>query len=181
MPTVFTVAEAIELSKLGKFDILSIDLNLALATAVVLPAVVPIPASSPPAVNALVGFVSGYRVLTERFNFGGTDAPNSVYYELHDEKGYYCGNEIKQSNQENHCTHICTGNYVNLRLWNITLPPAAVYIDFTCWYYIWPTINDEKVMAILKAQPNLLREIVDQLSSIRQAVGGPPPLPQPGA
>jgi len=169
MPTVFSMAEAIELSRLGKFDILSLDLNLGMATAITLPAVVPIPASWPPAVDALVGFVAGYRVLTERFNFGGTDAPNSVYYELHDEKGYYCGNEIKQSNQDNYCTHICTGNFVILRLWNITNPPAAVYIDFSVWYYVWPEANNEKVMAILTMQPDLLRQIVDELKTMRPA------------
>lgn len=180
MPTVFSIAEAIELSRLGKFDMLGADGIIPMGAAVVLPGIAPIPTTLPPALSALVGFTSGYRVLTERFNWGGTDAPNSVHYELHDEKGYYCGQEIKQSNQENHCTHICTSNYVILRLWNITNPPAQIYFDFSCWYYIWPEINDAKVMAIIERQPGLLSRIIDELSSIRQALRGvPPPLPLP--
>lgn len=153
MPVNFTVSEAIELVKWGKFSLVALDL--------IIPAAVTDP------VVAHVPISEGYRILTERFNWGGTDIPDMVAYELWDENGFYCGNNIRQSNIDNRCTHLFSASFIDLYLWNITPAPRAdVYVDFACWYFTYREENHERVMAVLQRKERLLEKILETLNAM---------------
>lgn len=153
MPIYFTVAEAIELLRYGKFTLLSFDGTI--------PAGVTAPA------KARFHVETGYRVLTERFNWGGTEIPDKVYYELWYDKGFYCGSNIRQSNLENRSTHIFAAEFVDVLLYNVSSPSVDVFYDCTIWYFAYLAKYHEKVMEILLKTPTLLSEIVELLKTQR--------------
>jgi len=105
----------------------------------------------------------GWRVLTERFNWGGTEIPDKAYYELWYDKGFYCGSKIRQSNLENVCTHIFAANFIIVKMWNCSDPAQDVYFDFTVWYYTYQEQFHDKVMAILLKRDRLLEKILAEL------------------
>lgn len=108
---------------------------------------------------------TGYRIFTERFDWGGTDVPNKVYYELWYDKGYYCGANVRESNIKNRSTHLFAAEFIDIKLWNITDPSADVYVDFTVWYYTYLAKHEDKVRAVLLKTPTLLTEIVKLLKT----------------
>jgi len=145
MTITFTVGEAIELLKYGKFTLLHLSgiIDKKYATAITT-----IPMSNP-AVEAVYHIKKDWSVITERFSWGspngGTSLPDKVYYELwnypgrelleksgmrHENIGFYCGGKINYSNLDNVCTHILSGERVHVRLWNCSDPPEDVYFDF---------------------------------------------------
>ena len=154
MPIHFTFAEGIELLKYGKFTLLSFDGT--------------IPAGVTDPVIARASVDAGWKILTERFNWGGTDIPDKVYYELWYEKGFYCGSNIRQSNLENRCTHLFAASFIDVKLWNVSSPSVPVYFDFSVWYYTYMTKYEENVMDILFKTPKLLENILEELKAGRQ-------------
>ena len=149
MPFQFTFAEGIELLKYGRFTLLSMD------------GTIPEEVTEP--VVARCHVVAGWKILTERFNWGGTDIPDKVYYELWYEKGFYCGSNIRQSNLENRCTHLFAASFIDVKLWNISSPSVTVYYDFTVWYYTYMTKYEKEVRDILFKTPRLLENILAEL------------------
>jgi len=118
------------------------------------------------------------RIITERFNWGGTSISGKVTYELRYEHGVYCRGTIRQSNMDNICTHLYLANFVEVVLWNITSPAQDVFIDFSCWYYTFPEANEQEIRNIFFERDRLLREINQKLEKlIRIQKVAPPPAP----
>ena len=106
---------------------------------------------------------TGYRIFTERFDWGATDVPNKVYYEMWYDKGYYCGANVRESNIDNRSTHLFAAEFIDVKLWNISDPSVDVYVDFTVWYYTYLAKHEDKVRAILLRTPTLLEKILAEL------------------
>jgi hypothetical protein len=166
--TVFTIPEVLRLAELGKFTLVSaettLDASLADANR---------PGSKATVVSLSVN--TNEKLVTERYNWGGTSISNKVYYELHWEKGIYCGNAIRQSNQENHCTHLVVASFIDVYLWNISSPAQDVFVDFSCWYYTFPRANEDEILDIYFKRDRLLEEIRDTL--LKLVPSPPPPAP----
>lgn len=161
----FSIPEVLRLTELGKFTLCSfeftIDSSLADTTR---------PGAK--AATATLAVAETDKLITERFNWGGTSISNKVYYELHYERGIYCGAGIRQSNQENICTHLFVADFIDVVLWNISSPAEDVFIDFTVWYYTFPQVHEEEIRDMFFKRDRLLQQIVDQLIALRPA---PPP------
>jgi len=170
LPTVFTIPEVLRLSELGRFTLVSTETTLDASLA----------DSARPGSKATIVSLSlntNERIITERYNWGGTSISNKVYYELHYEKGVYCGNAIRQSNQENSCTHLFVASFIDILLWNISSPAQDVFVDFSCWYYTFPRENEAEIRDFFFKRDRLLEEIRDSLLKL---VSPPtPPLPKP--
>ena len=163
MPAAYTLAEIKALTELGSFAEVGGDGVIGAAAAVVLPAVAPIPASFPPAVETITAWVAGYNIMVLRAAFSGSDIPNAVYYELYSEDGYAGGDNLRQSNLELPDLHIRTSDFIIIRFWNVSAPAAAVYYDWTLSYFVWPDENTDRVMAIMNRTPDTLAAILKEL------------------
>jgi len=175
MPIQFDPGKALELLRYGKFTLLHFSLEIPSTEAVEVTGPYPF-TEYPPAAEPVYHITPGYRVLTERFNWGGTSRPNKVYYELHQfgrpfppeieapeyAQGYYCGAKITDSNVENRCTHIFASKNIHVKLWNCTgASPEDVWVDFTVWYYTFHEDYTIEVYNILQRDWRLLEKIID--------------------
>lgn len=185
MPVVFSISKALELIKYGKFTLLSLDGGIPAAEATDITQT-PMPKDTE-AVKATYEVMDNYYVITERYNWGGTSRPDSVYYEIWSHgipgelgirnlveglhSGYYCGSEITESNIDNRCTHIISGRDIEVKLWNMTDPAADVYYDFTVWYYQFHRDYYQDVMDILNRRDRLLTELGETLETLAEHFG----------
>ena len=174
MPITFGFGEAIELLQYGKFTLFSLYGEIAKEDAVTITS---IPMTEPPAVEAVYGIKDGWAIITERFNFGATSRPNKVYYELwnvpgaiqkkislrEENIGFYCGAKIRESNIENHCTHLLCGGEIHIKFWNCSDPPEDVIYDFACWFFTYRLEYHDEVMRIMRKTPVILSEIAEML------------------
>jgi len=170
LTTVFTVPEVLRLTELGRFTLVSAETTLDASLA---------DANRPGAKATVVSLSvnTNEKILTERYNWGGTSISNKVYYELHYEKGVYCGSAIRQSNQDNYCTHLQVASFIDICLWNISSPAQDVFVDFSCWYYTFPRENEAEIRDFFFKRDHLLEEIRDSL--LKLTLPPLPPLPKP--
>jgi hypothetical protein len=133
--TVFTIPEVMRLSELGRFTLVTfqttLDASLADTTR---------PGSKATTVSLTVADTE--KIVTERYNWGATSLSDKVYYELHWERGVYCGSSIHESNLDNICTHLVVASFINILLWNISSPAQDVHVDFSCLVPESPIITD---------------------------------------
>lgn len=176
MPVNFTPSECLGLLEFGKFTLLHIEGSIPAEDAVAYVSS-PMPLHSE-SLCARYPLEKDWSILTERFNWGVTSRPDSVYYELWSgglpkklpvkpfvaEKlaGFYCGARINLSNLDNRCTHIITSEYVDVKLWNISDPAVDVDFDFTVWYYMFHEDYFEDVMNLLTMRDRLLAKLVER-------------------
>jgi len=156
MPIDFSVGECLALVLLGRF--LSARAGGKIQAGVTDTVVVRLPVPG------------GCKIVTERFNFGGTSIgveKPKVKYEIHYEEGLYCWNYISQANLENVCTHIYSADFVEVYFYNISDPPEDVYYDFCVWYYTYQALHHDRVMAILLKTPDTLQAILEVLKGLR--------------
>lgn len=173
MSVIFTVPEVLRLVELGTFTMIGFE--------AVIPASLADPlAPESKAVIVHVPVKPRERIISERFNWGGTSISGKVTYELRYEQGVYCRGTIRQSNTDNICTHLYLAQFVEVVLWNITSPAADVFVDFSCWYYTFPEANEPEIRKMFFERDRLLTEINQKLEAlIRLQKIAPAPLPAP--
>lgn len=130
-----------------------------------------------------VGIPSGWAVIIERFNWGGTSRPDEVYYEIHNwgatvspqaQEGFHCGGPIGQADVDNRSTHPSASERLDLKVWNCTGgAPVDVWYEFAVWYYMFDLkylgeITALSFDALFDRQNEKLEEIVRQLKEMNQ-------------
>ena len=152
MPIDFSVGECIALARFGTF--LSARAGGKIPAGVKEPVIIRLPVPL------------GHKVITGRFNFGGTsigvERPK-VKYEIHYEGGLYCWNHISQANLENVCTHLYCAEWAEVHFFNITDPPEDVYYDICIWYYFYSEVNEKYIIDLFFRTPEIRKKIHEEV------------------
>ncbi|GAH95138.1 unnamed protein product [marine sediment metagenome] len=181
----FTVGEAVELLRYGKFRLLAFQVQIPASEALKIEPPYPY-FKKPPAVESIFETRYDYINLAYFYHWGETSrqldkSTPKVYYEIHHSgnpfkevkliqtpeyrEGYYRGNHIRKSDLENPCI-IFYNKAINIKLWNATgdyPEPEDVFVEFTLFYYNFHEKYFPQVYDILMRNWNLLGEIRDLL------------------
>lgn len=142
-----------------------------------------------PAINGVFPIQAGWGAIIERFNWGHTSKPDKVFYEIHnygrlispqEQEGYHCGGPVGYADEDNRSTHPAATEKLELKLWNISSPPEDVWIEFATWYYTFPLIHLDKILAMsFNSLFGVIGDRLDVIAAQLDAIGKKLKVPMP--